>query len=493
MSFFTRSIDEAIASISPRWASKRLADRIRYEGLKRHYEGASSKRHRDFKRNSSSINHNLLHAHESLVSNARYLHDNNATARRGIDIITKYASGITPHAVKANGEKANEHDARLADFADTTACDPADKMNLYAQQALAVRTMIRDGEVLIEQVIRPDYKKKGLPVPLQTRVLECDYIDKTKFTVSQDGNPIFMGIELDKYGSPLKYHMYDEHPGELRFIRNLKSRPRSADGILHAFDLERPGQMRGVTRLAPVLVRLRDLDEYEDAQLVKQKLAACFVGVVEDIRGELENIPSKEEQEEDFERLLSDWSPGKILQGVGGKNLNFNTPPSVDSFKDTTPEYKRSIAAGIGVPYMALACDYGRANYTSSRMEFLDFYKMIDHLQDNVLVPQVCNKIFDWFLRACEFEGLSSQGVRGIWTPPKKELIEPLRDVQGIILQIQSGLISHAEGVRSLGFDPFDVYDEISTVMKYLQKKNIEFNFAQKPELRVIKGGKDAK
>ena len=117
---------------------------------------------------------------------------------------------------------------------------------------------------------------------------------------------------------------------------------------------------------------------------------------------------------------------------------------------------------------------------------------MIDHLQENVIVPQLCHKTFKWFLDSCEFVGLRSEGVHGIWTPPKKELIEPLRDIQSTILAIQSGLISHAEGIRSLGYDPFDVYDEISVVLDYLKKKNIEFNFAKKPQLSLVKGDKNA-
>ena len=120
-------------------------------------------------------------------------------------------------------------------------------------------------------------------------------------------------------------------------------------------------------------------------------------------------------------------------------------------------------------------------------MEFLDFYKEVDHLQENVLIPQACHKQFRWFLEAAELIGLRSEGVRGIWTPPRRELIEPMRDIQAIILQIQSGLMTHAEGVRSLGFDPFDVYDEMSAVMDYLKKKNMKFNYEKKPQLSVEK------
>ncbi|MCB9228633.1 MAG: phage portal protein [Deltaproteobacteria bacterium] len=244
---------------------------------RQHYEGASFKRHKDARISSASANSNLIHAHERLLSSARYLHDNNATARRAIDIITKYTAGITPHAVFAGGRQSEPHEAKLREFADSTACDPAGKQNLCAQQALIVRSMVRDGEVLVEKVIRPDYREKGLPLPLQTRVLECDYLDKTKISVSERGNPVFMGIEFDRYGSPLFYHMYGEHPGESRSLKAMTSEARPAKEIIHVMDPERPGQIRGISRLSPVIIRLRDLDEYEDAQLVRQKIAACFV------------------------------------------------------------------------------------------------------------------------------------------------------------------------------------------------------------------------
>ena len=163
-------LDEAVSVFFPSLAENRMKARIRYENLKRHYEGASGKRHRDFKRSGSSANTNLIHAQENLVSNARQLHDNNTAARRGIDIITKYVSNITPHAVMGDGRKSEEHEARLKDFADTVACDPGEKQNHYAQQALTVRTMVRDGEALIEKIVPRNWKQKGLPVPLCSRL-----------------------------------------------------------------------------------------------------------------------------------------------------------------------------------------------------------------------------------------------------------------------------------------------------------------------------------
>ena len=43
--------------------------------------------------------------------------------------------------------------------------------------------------------------------------------------------------------------------------------------------------LRGITWLAPVLLRLHQLDQYEDAAMVKAKVAALFTGFTRDPDG----------------------------------------------------------------------------------------------------------------------------------------------------------------------------------------------------------------
>ena len=49
-----------------------------------------------------------------------------------------------------------------------------------------------------------------------------------------------------------------------------------AEQMAHLFQPISPGQLRGVSALAPILLRLHELDVYEDSQLVRQKVSACF-------------------------------------------------------------------------------------------------------------------------------------------------------------------------------------------------------------------------
>jgi capsid protein len=53
-----------------------------------------------------------------------------------------------------------------------------------------------------------------------------------------------------------------------------------ASEIIHLFRPLRPGQIRGEPWLARALVKLNELDQYDDAELVRKKTAAMFAGFI---------------------------------------------------------------------------------------------------------------------------------------------------------------------------------------------------------------------
>jgi capsid protein len=64
-----------------------------------------------------------------------------------------------------------------------------------------------------------------------------------------------------------------------------------ADQVCHVFHPIAEGQIRGVPWVAPMMVRLWLLDQYDDAELDRKKVAAMFAGFVtrpgpDDVMGE---------------------------------------------------------------------------------------------------------------------------------------------------------------------------------------------------------------
>lgn len=119
----------------------------------------------------------------------------------------------------------------------------------------------------------------NLPVPLQLQVLEADFLDEQKDGPSGN-NLIIQGIEFDALGKRVAYWLFDEHPGSSSAWKTLTSRRVDAADVIHVFLPKRPGQARGYSWFAPVMQRLRNFDEMEDAIMEQAKIAACFAAFV---------------------------------------------------------------------------------------------------------------------------------------------------------------------------------------------------------------------
>jgi len=98
-----------------------------------------------------------------------------------------------------------------------------------------------------------------------------------------DGLPTLQGIALGDAGEPVAYWLHRIHPGASWLLPSggrLTSERIPAADVLHIYRKRRPGQLRDVSWLAPVLGRLRDLGDYEAALLMKAKIEACLAAVV---------------------------------------------------------------------------------------------------------------------------------------------------------------------------------------------------------------------
>src|SRR5262249_52902965 len=157
-------------------------------------------------------------------------------------------------------------------------CKKADadgRCNFNGLQALIATTQFLSGECLVR--FRPRLMSDGLPVPLQLQVFEPDHLNQTMDGQSGQvpGNFIRGGIECDPIGRRVAYHLFQTHPGEYLPMSGAFPSYQTirvpASEIMHVFATERPGQIRGVPRLASTLLSLYDLDRYEDAELVRKK------------------------------------------------------------------------------------------------------------------------------------------------------------------------------------------------------------------------------
>ncbi|WP_369676562.1 phage portal protein, partial [Enterococcus faecium] len=79
------------------------------------------------------------------------------------------------------------------------------------------------------------------------------------------------------------YCFYRNHPAESSLIGDpVDTVWIKAEHVLHVYRVDRPGQTHGAPWVSSCLLRLNELDQYEDAELVRKKTAALFAAFIQE-------------------------------------------------------------------------------------------------------------------------------------------------------------------------------------------------------------------
>ncbi len=389
---------------------------------------------------------------------ARDLVRNNPFAARGVATIANnlVGTGIT-FQVYRDGKIDDALNRKARAHFDTVSCDASGRHDLYGLQLQAARTIVESGAVVMRRRWRRG--SDGLPLPVQLQVLEPDYIDPSKDGPLQsapgvNGGFIVNGVQFSPIGAREGYWLYNGHPGSHRATA-LGSTFIPAVDVAHVFRADRPEMEHGATWLAPIVLRMKDFADFEDAQLTRQKLASAFVGVVtgEDEAGVIPGIQTEDGFTVD-QAPLDYIEPGTFQYARPGEEVTFSTPPGVEGYADYTKVSLRAIAAGLGVPYEALTGDLSNVNFSSGRMGWLEYQRSLAAWQWTMFIPQFCGAVGQWMIDALAMIGDDIGGVTVRWTPPGREMINPSDEVKASRDAIRAGGKTISQWARERGEDP---------------------------------------
>lgn len=336
-------------------------------------------------------------------------------------------------------------------WCNSTVCDADDKHDFYGLQALALRCVVESGEVLIRRRIRKS--SDGFVIPLQLQILEPDHLVLDKDGKQANGNVVIGGVEFDGIGRRVAYHLRRGHPGAADSDATISR--IDAKEVRHLFRCDRPGQVRGVPWAAPVMLAHRDFADYTDAYLYRNKLANCHVGVITQAEPG-DNDPANPAIPEALE-------PGAYETLAPGQEITFNDPPKPDGYGAYTKAVLRQIAAGWGISYEALTGDLSEVNFSSGRMGWIESGRKVAKWQWMMMVPGMCDPVADWFALAA---APSTTETARVWTPPRRQMINPAQEIPAIRAGIRSGLMSLSNALRETGDDRTDVLGELAVDLK---------------------------
>lgn len=459
-------IDKTIGYLAPESGLRRVRARAALGVItkSRAYEAArSDRRTGGWKTNSTSANAEIGSALTIARNRSRDLVRNNPYATKAINALVTKSIGTGIRARMPAGVKSKwEAWAKVCDF--------DEHFDLYGLEMLVARAAYESGEVLIRRI-----RTRNGDVPLQLQILEPDYLDPTRFGPMPNGNYAIAGVEINPLGQRVAYWLYDQHPGENVLLpRSLFSKRVDASEVIHFYEKRRPGQLRGMPRMASSIIKLRDLDEYEEAELVRKKIEACFVAFV---HGGGPNTPLGEATTDTSvtpAKRNETLSPG-IIEYLGqNEEVTFGNPSSSSGYGDYTKTQLHAIAAGSGVTYELLTGDLSGVNFSSIRAGQGDFRDMIDQWRWIDFIPVVCNRIESWFLDAAWTAGsIRTRNYAAIWTAPKWPYVDPLKDIQAAKEEVRGGFSSLSEKIRQNGDDPQEVFAEKAAEQEELKKLKV--------------------
>lgn len=461
-------LDRAISVFAPGAAVNRARSRYILNAV-RGYEASEASRKRRFHHGDFSGDALARGSAVVLRTQARHLERNHDVARGICDKLVDFTigpSGITvePQPRHRNGtihegfaEDLERAYAQWSEWPEVTWTHDRASM-----ERLAARTWFRDGEVLGQMVFgqRPDLVY-GSSVPFAIEMMEPDLLDMDRDDL---GRGIRQGIERNGWGRARAYHIYTSHPADDRVALSLNTVRVPAERMLHVRMVDRIGQLRGITIFASIITTLQDLFEYEDAERIAAKMAASLVFKI--TRGEAAMFDPTQAYDPTKPPVYQmDGGMVVVNQGAGENSELFDTKRPNPNAEGFVNGQLRRVGCGTGLSYSAVARDYN-GTLSSQRQELVENWPHY-HAQTGVFVSQWSRPAYQEFVRWYALTHRVPADVdpramsEALFFGPPMPWIDPVKEAEGQILQVQACFKSSAQVIRERGGSIRDTYRQL--------------------------------
>lgn len=303
--------------------------------------------------------------------------------------------------------------------------------SLHALARALVRAKKRDGDGLIRIVRGPG--KFGF----QLVELDADQLDHEFNRAPSKGvNEIRLGIEIDAHGAPVAYHIWNVHPTE--YAHSRERIPVPAAEIIHLYDADRAGQLRGVPAPHAVLFRIQMLRGYEEAELVAARSTSAKMGFFKRSPDSAPLPTGKTGDTTDAgndEKLRFSAEPGEMMElDVGLEFEPWDPQHPTNAYGPFTKAQQRGIATGLDCNYSTLFNDLEAVNYSSGKLGQQQ-EKDVWRLEQDQVIDVFYERVYQEFVRQGVLSGMIQLPVGEVepftaaeWQPRGWISVDPLKD-----------------------------------------------------------------
>ncbi len=424
--------------------------------------------------------------------------------------------GITEEEAKKLEKQIKKE---FALWAESTLCDNNDQNNFYELQQIAFADWLKNGEEFA--LIKYDEKAlPDMPYRLRIKLVEADRICTPGSydgsydgfnTVKKNGNSIMNGVEINKSGKVIAYHICSQFPGEYNGggydWQRIEKRGKKTGNpnILHIFNGERAGQYRGVPFLAPVIQTLKQLTRYTEAEIMAAIINSMFSIFVQTENGEgVTDFSGADEEGEVQDNGLKD---DEVEFGYG--TINFlKTGESVHSVESAHPSNGYDAFAFTMASHIGAALEVAPEvllkkftnNFSASKGALNETWKAF-RMRRKWFINDFCQEVYVlWFNEAVSTGRLKAPGyfnsplvkkayTNTTWNGPAQGMLNPVQEVSAAVGRISEGLSTHEDECIALNGSDFD--DNVRT----LKNENAVLAEAKAACMPAVKqeGGTDGK
>lgn len=356
-------------------------------------------------------------------------------------------------------------------------CTVDGRMSWIDAQKLFVSSLARDGEVLIRFVYGyPENKYRFALEFLDAELLDETYNDKRR-----GGPTIRLGVEYNAYGRPAAYHILDDYPSSPWQTSHAGRKPKRypAEEILHAYEMERSQQGRGIPWTAASLYRLKQLSKYEATELTAARVGASKMGFF--IESDVND--SGDATDDDF-TPISYAEPGTFDRlPVGTEFQSWDPEHPVSAYENFVLSVLRGAASGLGVSYTSLSNDLRSVSYSSIRQGALDERDnwramqtfTCEHFMGPVFSAWLRTALFARALGQLPFRRLDKFDA-AVWRPRGWAWVDPLKEAKGHQAAVKSGFKSINDVVAEGGREMTEVFEQLADEKKAAADLGIELD-----------------
>lgn len=368
-------------------------------------------------------------------------------------------------------------------------CETTNKLSFNDFCRLYVRTLARDGEVLVRRV-----RSSNFAFGYKLQFLDIDRLDIQHNVVLENGNMIIMGVELDTYGAPIAYHLLSRHPGDQAINpRDTLMRERvPVSDVFHNYIADRPEQTRGFPWMAAAMQSMKMLAGYREAAIVAARNGASKMGFFVSPDGTANALADGQDDQGNFTTSAEAGTFDVIPQGYQFQKYDPDYP--TQNFDSFIKSCIRSISSGLGVAYNGLANDLEGVNFSSIRAGVLDERESWMVIQNHMIETFLRPMFKDW-LEMALLKGmvLNPNGSKlpaakldkflvHQWQGRRWQWVDPLKDIEASLAAIRGGLSTPQIVAAQMGLDIEDVIDSLAQANEMAKAAGLpEYTQAQQP------------